>query len=645
MKPKILFLVLLLFLPIPLVLMRPVVAQESGGGPKVNNLLVKLYPTYNAEIEAFEADQIDFLDSPLNSTLINKYSKAPWNSTISLDALSELAMFQIDINNNDTLPTYSYWSSPTSYQAFRHALAHLANKSGYVNTILGGYGVALNTPVMPWMSKWYNPLVDPHTFNRTEAAVILDSGGFADSNGDGVREYPSDHIKVGEDIDSIIFFAPIEDPVRQAVAQLLTSEMQLVGIPVNLTVTDWSNIFNNVIKTKDFHLYIGKQDMYRSDVPTDAAAISFGNLYHSDVYGMYGANYVHFNDTQFDSYVEMLWQASNETTAITATKEAQRVLAEQVGVIPLFATVGYKAHKNQWVDVINENGNSVDNWWTFVQVRPRDLPSGGTLQYGEVGDRGGINPLLSDLHQLPSITGLVYDSLLRVRDLESVVSGVSKTWEVGTWLNPDTGANSTMLTFYLNENFYFHDGIQLISADVNFTIYYLKRNPLGSHYPKVMNVHHVETPNPYTIVVYENTTNMWALYWIGSLPILPKHKWQAITDPFVATPEPTVTGSGPFKFVEYISGSHISLTANRNYPLHDVAVVEVSTFPSPLVAAQPVYINVTVQNERNFTEFFSVSVYYQMLTDPLIGIQNVTLNPGANTTLTFEWTPRLGGQI
>lgn len=619
-------------------------AQQNGGGPRVDNLLIKLYPTFEAEIQAFESNRIDFLDSPLNSTLIAKYSTSPWSTTVSLNEVSELAMIQIDINNNHTSPTYPDWSSPTSYQAFRHALAHLADKSAYMNEILGGHGEVLNTPVMPWMTKWYNSLADTHTYNRTETAIILDAGGFADSNGDGLRDYPSDHLKFGENLDFLVFFAPLEDPTRLAVAQRLTSEMLMLGIPVNLTITDWFTIFNIVINAKDFHLYVGKQDMYHSDVSSDTASTSFGNLYHSEMYGTYGANYVHFSNSQFDSYVETMWQASNETTAITAAKEAQRILSEQVGVIPLFATVGYKAHKAEWVQVVNESGNGVDNWWTFVLAHQKDLPTGGTLRYGIVGDLGGINPLLSDLHQLPSPTGLIYDSLLRVRDLEWIVSGVAKTWEVGTWPNPDTGANSTKLTFYLNENFYFHDGVQLTSADVNFTIGYLKQNAVGTYYPKVMDVHHVETPNPYTVVVYENITSIWALHWIGSLPILPKHKWETITDPYTSTPEPTLTGSGPFKFVEYVSGSHISLTANRNYPLHDIAIVEVSTFPESLVVGQPVYINVTVQNQRNFTEVLSVSVYYTKLIDPLIGTQIITLEPGANTTLTFNWTPDSTGR-
>lgn len=640
MNMKILALMLLLLLPISFVSMvRPALAQENGGGPKVDNLLVKIYPNYDAAVQAFEAGQIDFFDSPLNSTLKNRYSMLPWNVTVSLDLVSEVAMYQVDINNNQTIPTYPNWSSPTSFQEFRHAIAHLTDKSEYVNTILDGYGTVLNTPVMPWMNKWYNPTADPHTYNRTEAALLLDAGGFADSNGDGIRDYQFDHEKTGENLDPLKFLASVEDPNRLAVAQKLTSEMQLIGIPLNLTVTSWPSILNNVIENKDFHLYIGKQDMYHSDVSADTVATSFGNLYNVDACGQYGANYVHFNNTQFDNFVQTMQDAPNESTAITAAKEAQRVLAEQVGIIPLFATAGYEAHKTTWTDTVNEVGNGVDNWWTLALTHQLGSPTGGTLSYGIVGDPGGINPLLSDLRRSTTVTALIYDSLLRVRDMDSAMSGAAESWEVGTWFNPDAGMDSTKLTFYLSENLYFHDGVQLTSADVNFTIGYMKSHSAGINHAKVIDVHHVETPNLYTVTVYWNVTSLWALDWIGSLPILPKHKWQAIGDPYVATPETTVTGSGPFKFLEYVPGSHISLTANRNYPVHDVAIVDVLAFPQPYQVDHPVYINVTVQNQRDFTEVVKVSVHYEIILDPLIGTQNSTLDPGSTKTFTFEFTP------
>jgi ABC-type transport system substrate-binding protein len=631
----------LLFLAVTQIMPSASAQTSEINGPRVDEFLIKIYPNYNDAVNALEANETDFLAPSLNTSLIDKYSGSPWNANITLSTLSELAMFEIDINNNKTLPAYPNWLSPTYYKAFRHALAHLVDKEQYVSEILGGYGTVLNTPIMPWLTDWHSNQADPHSYNTTQTAKTFDAGGFVDADGDGVREYPSEHIKAGENLDPLIFYTTNEDPARLTVAQLLTSEMQAMGIPINLTTTTWSNIFNQVYIEKNFHLYTGKQDLYNSDVTSNTTVTTFGNLYHSDMYWSYGPNYVHFNNTDFDNQTDTLRYASNQTIAVASSKEAQNILAEQVGIIPLFATVGYKAYRSQWTDIVNEQGNGVDNWWTFVLTHQKNT-TGGTLRYGIVGDPGGVNPLWLGFHPLMSFASLIYDPLLRVRDLETLVPSVAKGWEEETWLNPDTGENSTKITFYLNEQVYFHDGVQLTSADVNFTIQYLKTYRVGMNYPKVMNIHHVETPSPYKVIVYTNVTNIWNLYWVGSIPILPKHKWQTITDPSAPTPEPTVTGSGPFKFVEYVPGSHILLEANHNYSWHDVAITEIATPPN-LSAGQQNLINVTVENQGIYNETVTVSLYYMRFSDPLIGTQNITLAAGANATLTFEWTPNIGG--
>jgi peptide/nickel transport system substrate-binding protein len=258
----------------------------------------------------------------------------------------------------------------------------------------------------------------------------------------------------------------------------------------------------------------------------------------------------------------MLREASDNATAIVAAKEAQRVLAEQVGVVPLFARVGYKAYRNLWADIVNEEGNGVDNWWTFLMTHRVNEPTGGTLTYGIVGDPNGLNPLLTFSSAERLLTDLIYESLLKVRDLGSPVSRIASSWTTETWLNPDTGSTATKVIFNLNNDVYFHDGVQLTAADVKFSIEYMKTHKIGPNYAKVANVHHVDAPNAYTVVVYENTTNMWALQWIGSIPIIPKHKWQSIADPSAPMPEPTMTGTGIFRFVEYVPNDHLLLTAN-----------------------------------------------------------------------------------
>jgi len=96
----------------------------------------------------------------------------------------------------------------------------------------------------------------------------------------------------------------------------------------------------------------------------------------------------------------------------------------------------------------------------------------------------------------------------------------------------------------------------------------------------------------------------------------------------------------------------VNVTMNADHKLHavfaplihDVAITSLVVSPDKVQPGQIVYINVTIENQGNYTETFTVSVYYTRLMDPLIGSQNVTLAAGVNTTLTFEWTPNMTGR-
>lgn len=77
--------------------------------------------------------------------------------------------------------------------------------------------------------------------------------------------------------------------------------------------------------------------------------------------------------------------------------------------------------------------------------------------------------------------------------------------------------------------------------------------------------------------------------------------------------------------------------------VHDIAVISVTASPTTAWGGEPVYINVTVENQGNFTETFDVTVYADknmtVVGDEIfVGNQTVySLPPGATQTLNFVW--------
>jgi len=98
--------------------------------------------------------------------------------------------------------------------------------------------------------------------------------------------------------------------------------------------------------------------------------------------------------------------------------------------------------------------------------------------------------------------------------------------------------------------------------------------------------------------------------------------------------------------LQYYSFDKLWITGfiNVTAEAHDVAVVDLTHSKTPCVPmstvsqGRTVTIWATVENQGGFPETFNVTAYAVNVTASYtIGTQQVTLNPGENTTLTFVW--------
>ena len=83
--------------------------------------------------------------------------------------------------------------------------------------------------------------------------------------------------------------------------------------------------------------------------------------------------------------------------------------------------------------------------------------------------------------------------------------------------------------------------------------------------------------------------------------------------------------------------THIAIDGYGYFKIHDVAITNVWSSKAEAAPGEIVYIYVTVENQGDFNETFTVNASYTLRVDPIIGTQTVTLSSGANTTLIFTW--------
>src|SRR5205809_366370 len=173
-----------------------------------------------------------------------------------------------------------------------------------------------------------------------------------------------------------------------------------------------------------------------------------------------------------------------------------------------------------------------------------------------------LDPALGG-HIVKYYLSLMFDYLVGVTPdgQPSQAGGLASKWE--------SSADHRRWTFHLRKGVKFHDGSDMTSEDVKFSLQRAtsKRSTTGYAGPLRTLIADIETPAPDRIVIVtKEPTLIIPTYLSRSLStegmVLPKkYIEQNGDDVFARKP----VGSGPYKFVEQVTGSHIKLTAVDNH--------------------------------------------------------------------------------
>jgi peptide/nickel transport system substrate-binding protein len=209
-----------------------------------------------------------------------------------------------------------------------------------------------------------------------------------------------------------------------------------------------------------------------------------------------------------------------------------------------------------------------------ASTSPTAAPSEGPTQVAQV--RMGIVGDESTLNPYTYVTGfpgwnllmLQYDSLMAIDE-----QGQPQPW-LATAV--DVSADGATYTLTLADGVTFNDGTPLTSADVAFTVTYFQANTQSRFTRALRGVESVETPSATTVVLKLAGPNpSFPLRTLADVPILPKHIWEAVTNPAEHTFDSvTNVGSGPYKLVEYNSDQFYRFEANADYFRGEPAVKE-----------------------------------------------------------------------
>ena len=190
--------------------------------------------------------------------------------------------------------------------------------------------------------------------------------------------------------------------------------------------------------------------------------------------------------------------------------------------------------------------------------------TGGELVIGSIQEPDRLNPWLTGLTVGLEVEAMIYDSLTRVDPNGDHIPFLAA--EVPTLENGGISEDLLTYTYKLRDDVTWHDGTPFTAADVVFTFESIANPEVNARSRTGFNlIAGAEATDDHTVVFTLNEPSAVFLETWGYRGILPKHIFEnedMNTSNF--NREPTV-GTGPYKFVEWVSGDRVVVERNPDY--------------------------------------------------------------------------------
>jgi peptide/nickel transport system substrate-binding protein len=340
-------------------------AADTGnyrGSPKLSRVIWSIAPDFNTAVTRFFAGETDFFEQ-LRPENLAEVAKHPELRTKQYRGLSyAFAQFNLRDPANVARPHPIFGD-----RELRRALTMATDRATLVRSVYD----SLALPALGPTVRAY-PTTDPNLpqipFDLPRARQILDSLGWRDADGDGIRERSGRPLQFS-------LAAPGTSRARVRLAVLLQEQLRQAGVKVDVEQMDFPVLIERERQRK-FDAAIGQWNTQPSPGSVRGSWGTAGSRSPS------GTNYSSYESPVFDAYVDSAL-ASFDQSARRAyfTKAYETIIqdAPAIWLAELIPTVGY--HSRLQLSPLRSDAwwAHIPEWWIPADKRiPRDNAAAAT---------------------------------------------------------------------------------------------------------------------------------------------------------------------------------------------------------------------------------------------------------------------------
>ena len=261
--------------------------------PKIDGMVFQTFENQDALVQALKTGQVDMITEMPNTavpSLRNEADIAVINGPPAAPSVTDIILNIVEEGNCPPEDGKCTGHPALLDLSVRRALAHATDKQQIIDVVLLGLGTPGLTLIPDSLGLWYNDSIEDYAFDLTVANQLLDEAGYADSDGDGVREMPD-----GTNPLTFRINWPSDSAGAPRMAEILASSWAEIGIKAELQALDPDALTSVCCPTFDFDVILwgwGSDPdpnfllsvMTTGEIPTGTSETGYSNPEYDELY-------------------------------------------------------------------------------------------------------------------------------------------------------------------------------------------------------------------------------------------------------------------------------------------------------------------------------------------------------------------------